>query len=84
MQEIVKLTDLSFAIASIDCSNDDVLYVVDVEGNLYEVTDLTTGELRLINPISVTGNVSGLTFVVGEPPEERGAGRGRGPPPLRG
>ena len=69
MQEIVKLTDLSFAIASIDCSNEDVLYVVDVEGNLYEVTDLTTGELRLINPISVTGNVSGLTFVVGEPPE---------------
>jgi hypothetical protein len=67
MQEIVKLTDLSFAIASIDFSHEDVLYVIDVEGNLYEVTDLTTGEVRLINPISVTGEVSGLTFVVGEP-----------------
>ena len=69
MHEIVKLTDLSFAIASIDFSNEDVLYVVDMEGNLYEVTDLTTGEVTLINPISVTGAVSGLTFVVEEPPE---------------
>lgn len=69
MQEIVKLTDLSFAIASIDFSNEDVLYVIDIEGNLYEVTDLTTGEVRLINPVSVTGEVSGLTCVVGEPPE---------------
>jgi hypothetical protein len=42
---------------------------IDVEGNLYEVTDLTTGEVRFINPISVTGEVSGLTCVVGEPPE---------------
>ena len=67
IQEIVKLTDLSFAIASIDFSHEDVLYVIDVEGNLYEVTDLTIGEVRLINPISVTGKVSGLTFVVGEP-----------------
>ncbi|MBE9534384.1 MAG: hypothetical protein IMF03_05225, partial [Proteobacteria bacterium] len=66
--EVVKLTDLSFMIASIDFSHEDVLYVIDVQGNLYEVTDLTTGEARLINPISVTGEVSGLTFVIGEPP----------------
>jgi hypothetical protein len=67
MQEIVQLTGLSFAIASIDFNHKDVLYVIDVEGNLYEVTDLTTGEVRLINPISVTCEVSGLTFVVGVP-----------------
>jgi len=68
MQEIVKLTDLSFVIASIDFSHEDVLYVIDVQGNLYEVTDLTTGEVKLINPIKATGGVRGLTFVVGVPP----------------
>ena len=67
-QEPVKLTDLSFEIASIDFSHEDVLYVVDVVRNLYVVTELTTGEVMLINPISVTGKVTGLTFVVGEPP----------------
>lgn len=66
-QEVVKLTDLSFVIASIDFSHEDVLYVIDIEGNIYEVTDLTAGEVTLINPISVTGKVSGLTFVVGVP-----------------
>ena len=68
LEVVVKLTDLSFVIASIDFSHEDVLYVIDVQGNLYELTDLTTGEARLINPISVTGEVSGLTFVIGEPP----------------
>jgi hypothetical protein len=68
IQKVVGLTGLSFVIASIDFSHDDVLYVVDVQGNLYEVTDLTTGKVTLINPISVTSEVSGLTFVVGEPP----------------
>ena len=62
----VELTDLSSVIASIDFSNEDVLYVVDAQGNLYEVTDLTNGAVRLINPISVSGEVSGLTFVVAE------------------
>jgi hypothetical protein len=68
MQKLVKLTDLSFEIASMDFSHDDVLYVVDIQGTLYEVTDLTTGKVTLINPISVTSEVSGLTFVVGESP----------------
>jgi hypothetical protein len=66
--EVVELTDLSFVIASMDFSHENILYIVDVQGNLYEVTDLTTGKVTLINPISVTSEVSGLTFVVGEPP----------------
>ncbi|NIR16792.1 MAG: hypothetical protein GWN86_23875 [Desulfobacterales bacterium] len=44
------------------------MYVVDVQGNLYEVTDLTTGAVTLINPINTSGGVSGLTFVIGAPP----------------
>ncbi len=68
--EVVELTDLSFEIASIDFSHEDVLYVVDVVGNLYEVTELTTGEVMLINPIKATGGVGTLTFVVGEPPAD--------------
>ncbi len=66
--EEIPLTGLSFEIASMDFSHEEVLYVVDIEGNLYEVLSLTTGEVRLINPINATGGVSGLTFVVGEPP----------------
>lgn len=67
--EVVELTDLSFEIASMDFSHENVLYVVDVKGNLYEITELTNGEVKLINPINTTGGVSGLTFVVGEPPD---------------
>jgi hypothetical protein len=67
--EVVELTDLSFEIASMDFSHENVLYVVDVKGNLYEITELTNGEVKLINPINTTGGVSGLTFVVGESPD---------------
>ena len=68
--EKIPLTGLSSDIASMDFSPEDVLYVVDVEGNLYEVLSLTTGEVRLINPINATGGVSSLTFVIGEPPND--------------
>ncbi len=70
IQEVVELTGLSLEIASMDFSHEDVLYVVDVVGNLYEVTELTTGEVMLINPIKATGGVGTLTFVVGEPPAD--------------
>jgi hypothetical protein len=68
--EEIPLTGLSSDIASMDFSHEDILYVVDVEGNLYEVLSLTTGEVRLINPINATGGVSSLTFGVGEPPND--------------
>jgi hypothetical protein len=68
IQEVVELTGLDFEIASMDFSHEDVLYVVDVERNLFEI-DLTTAQAEFMGVIDVSAKVSGLTFVVGEPPD---------------
>jgi len=67
IQEVVELTGLSFEIASMDFSHEDVLYVVDIEGNLFKI-DLTTAHAEFMGVIDVSDEVSGLTFVVGAPP----------------
>jgi len=68
IQEVVELTGLSFEIASMDFSHEDVLYVVDIEGNLFKI-DLTTAHAEFMGVIDVSDEVSGLTFVVGAPPD---------------
>jgi hypothetical protein len=69
-------------IVALDFSHENVLYGVDLSGTLFYVPDLTTGQAEEIAPIDVSAEVmtlasaaaapagvSGLTFVVGEPPD---------------
>jgi hypothetical protein len=68
----VPLTGLSVQIVALDFSHEDVLYGVDGAGNLFNVPDLSTGLAEIIGSIDVSTSaegVSGLTFVVGEPPD---------------
>jgi hypothetical protein len=63
----VTLTGLSSDIVALDFSNEDVLYGVDRDGNLFNVPIFSSLEAVVIGePID---GVSGLTFVVGEPPD---------------
>ena len=66
--EEIPLTSLLFEIASMDFSHEDILYVVDILGNLFKV-DLTFAQAEFMGLIDVSAEVSGLTFVVGEPPD---------------
>jgi hypothetical protein len=68
IQEVVELTGLDFEIASMDFSHEDVLYVVDVEKNLFKI-DLTAAHAEFMGVIDVSAEVGGLTFVVGTPPD---------------
>ena len=68
----VPLTGLSVQIVALDFSHEDVLYGVDGARNLFNVPDLSTGLAEIIGSIDVSTSaegVSGLTFVVGEPPD---------------
>ena len=68
IQAVVELTGLDFEIASMDFSHEDVLYVVDVERNLFKI-DLAAAHAEFMGLIDVSDEVSGLTFVVGAPPD---------------
>ena len=50
-----------------DFSHEDALYVVDVERNLFKI-DLAAAHAEFIGVPDVSAEVSGLTFVVEEPP----------------
>ena len=64
----VALTGLSQNIVALDFSHEDVLYGVDRSRHLFNVPDLSSGEVGLIGePIP---ELNGLTFVIGEPPPD--------------
>jgi hypothetical protein len=65
---IVDEMDQPVNVVSLDFSHENVLFGVDLSGNLHEI-DHTTGQATLIGEIDVSAEVSGLTFVVGEPPD---------------
>ena len=52
---------------ALDFNHENLLFGVDVSGNLHEI-DNTTGQANLIGKVDVSAEISGLTFVVGEPP----------------
>jgi hypothetical protein len=66
--EEIPLTGLLFEISSMDFSHENILYVVDILGNLFKV-DLAFAQTEFMGLIDVSDEVSGLTFVVGEPPD---------------
>ena len=78
--EKAALTGLSFTISALDFNNEDVLYGVDISGNLLKIDHATRQVVESIpikNSAAVTtalasadpsAGISGLTFVVGEPP----------------
>ena len=78
--EKAALTGLSFTITALDFNQEDVLYGVDVSGNLLKIDHASRQVLESIpiqNSAAVTttlasadpsASVSGLTFVVGDPP----------------
>ena len=65
-------------VVALDFSQENVLYGVDLSGTLFYIPDLTTGHAEKIASIDVAteavasasaaAGISGLTFVVGEPP----------------
>jgi hypothetical protein len=68
-------------IAALDFSQENVLYCADLSGTLFSIPDLTTGQAEEIASIDISteaitpagpaapAGISGLTFVVGEPPD---------------
>jgi hypothetical protein len=55
---------------ALDFSHKDILYGVDGSGNLFNLPELNTNAIKVINPIDAYGGVKGLTFVVGEAPPD--------------
>jgi len=77
--DIIGSTGLGQVVA-LDFNQENVLYGVDLSGKLFYIPDLTTGQAKEIASIDVSteavtaastaapAGISGLTFVVGEPP----------------